>query len=238
MPKFLDTPTWINKSGQTVEALGLRPGQQTGGKGAGVPYVVDGPSPDTWYIGRANGYGSIPYCNGNGISFGYISFNGGMNQLYPDSSGFYAPIESGMTGQILKSNGASGGAPSWASSKYYHRVSLAYRDGAKSGTVYLSYVDEYGSATGNLSTTDSIYISALCNNIHKSALDMPIPTASFLTEQSGSLAYYYLIIFVDSTNLKALKFTSSGGSVSWTNLPNFDTSTVSVAQDYAIKVVE
>ena len=33
MPKFLDTPTWISKSGQTVEALGLIPGQQTAGKG-------------------------------------------------------------------------------------------------------------------------------------------------------------------------------------------------------------
>ena len=162
------------------------------------------------------------------------SFNG---ETVPRPIQFYAPLLPGTSGQILKSNGASGGAPSWASSKYYHRVSLAYRDGAKSGTVYLSYIDEYGSATNNLSTTDSIYIGALCNNIYKSALNMPIPTTSYLTETSGSLTYYYLIIFVNSTNLRALKFTSSGG-VSWVSLPNFGTDTVSTAQDYAIKAVE
>ena len=164
-------------------------------------------------------------------------FNGVDYGVSSEAISFYAPIESGMTGQILKSNGASGGAPSWASPKYYHRVSLSYQDGAKSGTVYLSYVDEYGSATNNLSTTDSIYISALCNNIYKSALNMPIPTTSYLTETSGSLTYYYLIIFVNSTNLRALKFTSSGG-VSWVKLPDFGTDTVSTAQDYAIKAVE
>lgn len=110
MPKFLDVPTWINKSGQTVEALGLSPGQQTAGKGAGVPYVVDANFPDVWYIGRANGYGSIPYCNGNGISFGTIAMNG--NFLYPDMVDFYAPITSGTDGQVLVSNG-NGIAPGW-----------------------------------------------------------------------------------------------------------------------------
>ena len=110
MPKFLDVPTWISKSGKTVEALGLFPGQQTGGKGAGIPYVTDAAVTDVWYIGRANGYGAIPYCDGNGISFGYIAMNGSF--LYPDMVDFYAPITSGTDGQVLVSNG-NGIAPGW-----------------------------------------------------------------------------------------------------------------------------